>query len=57
MTLKKKKGGGGGAREFIIPRVVNDERKAVEPIAAQPVVPMKFLLDILLLCFIEVTFG
>jgi|TARA_B110000196_G_scaffold81414_1_gene70151 hypothetical protein len=34
--------------EFIIPKLVNDERNAVEPIAAQPVVPINFLLEILL---------
>jgi hypothetical protein len=34
--------------EFIISKLVNDERNAVEPIAAQPVVPMNFLLEIFL---------
>jgi hypothetical protein len=37
--------------EFIIPRLVNDERNAVEPKAAQLVVPMNFLLEIFL--FVE----
>jgi hypothetical protein len=36
--------GFGEAREFIIPRVVNDERNVVEPKAAQLVAPKNFLL-------------
>ena len=33
---------------FIIPKLVNDDRNAVELKAAQPVVPMNFLLEIFL---------
>ena len=34
----------GEAREFIIPKEVNDERKVVDPKAAQPAAPRNFLL-------------